>query len=557
MKNIAKLIALLALVLTSVAAQAQANITLYHMQDLPLNNQLNPAFQPKNGSIYIAIPAVPFLFAPTSLDVSVTGKNINYSNFLSTTPDYGSIVNGIDKFAVGQVNFSFSPISFGFMVKDMYFSLDVNVKTHVEGRVPGDMLDLIYYGNGDDRTLGKRLSMEGLGGTAYAYGELALGFSKEIAPLDLTVGGKVKYLQGAGYAQASLGKNSFIQTNANDYSITVGLDPELYVAGAPLNVPQGDFTLDSLADSKTDSYKWNSGNRGVAFDLGGTWNVARVLPQDWAKGMEVSLSLIDLGFINWKGNKVVKADDATDFTFEGMEFSSNEEDNENFTDALVDSVMNMAKVQSAGNASFRKWLEPTLYFGANYNFGALNENLKWLNAGALFGCRFGTYENLPLFAASVNTENLPVNVSLSGSYFDGKGNLGFGVVFGRRGCQFHIITDNILAGRYEKAQSVNLRMGMNVLVGKTREQRKEKWAAATQDVMAPGEALNPVQQQGAAGATVEGSAPVETRSNTAGDEAALKQGLKDEKTPGVSAEELIKRAMEEEAAEGDAVVKQQ
>ncbi|MDR1225285.1 MAG: DUF5723 family protein [Prevotellaceae bacterium] len=512
------------LLLVGARAQAQADITLYHMQDLPLNNRLNPAFQPKNGSIYIAIPAIPLLFAPTSIDVSVTGKNITYGNLLSKTPNYKSIVDGIGNYGVGQFNFGYTPISFGFMVKDMYFSLDVNVKTHVEGRVPKDMASLIYYGNGDDKTLGKKLSMNGLGGTGYAYAEIALGFSKEIDPLNLIVGGKLKYLQGGAYAQANLGKDSYIQTDKDNYYITVGIDPEMYLAGLPGSVPSGAVALDSVAngvDFDLGSYKFNTGNRGFAFDIGGTWNVGNVVDQPWAKNLDVSASLIDVGFINWKGNKIVKAKDATpSITFEGMDMNGGKD----FVNTLKDSIMSMTKVESAGDASFRKWLSPTLYFGANYHI------FKYLNAGALFGCRFDTYENLPLVAASINTQNLGVNASLSASYFDSKGNLGFGILFGRRGCQFHIITDNILAAvSYKNAQSVNLRMGMNVLVGKTREKRKEIAAAdKRQDAYEPsstqpGEALNPVQQEGTTGDKVEGSNAPEAITNEATTSAAPTQ----------------------------------
>jgi hypothetical protein len=554
MKNIAKLLPLLALLLGSAAAHAQADVTLYHMRDLPLSNRLNPAFQPKNGSIYIAIPVIPLLGAPTGLGVSATGKNITYQNLMSDKPNYGAIVSGIDKFAVGQFNFDYTPISFGFMVKDMYFSLDLSLKAHFEGRVPKGMIDLIYYGNGAESTLGKEMSLEGLGGTGYAYGELALGFSKEIAPLDLIVGGKLKYLQGGAYAQTSFGKNSYITTDPKSYHITAGIDPEMYMAGLPGSLPSGNVMLDSIVggiDFDLDSYVFKSDNRGFAIDLGGTWNVGNVVDQPWAKKLEVSASLIDLGFISWKGNKVVKAKDASDsFTFEGMNMNGGI----NFLNSLTDSVMNTAKVESAGNASFRKWLSPTLYVGASYHIA------KYLNAGMLLGCRFGTYENLPLVAASINTQSLPVNASLSASYFDGKGNLGFGIIFGRRACQFHIITDNILAANYQKTQAINLRMGMNVLVGKTRDKRKEA-AAAGGELLAPeavktGAPLNPVQQEGAAGTKVEsGDAPVQTTGNTKSDEELLKRALEEEKAEAgekqsePSAEELLKRAIEEEKAE--------
>ncbi len=454
------------LLLASLGAQAQLNPTLYHMKDLPLNNQLNPAFQPKNGSLYIGIPGLSSIYAEGLLrGDGLTAGNVYFK------PNYGAIAMGESPFGAGVGKVDLNLLNFGFMVKDMYFTFDVNLRTYFEGRVPKDVERLMWYGNGADETLGKTLSMEGVNVMGYGYGEVALGFSKEILKDQLTVGAKAKFLMGGAYAQAYLKNGSSIYTDPNNYNITAGFNPEAYIAGLPLDMPGGQFTLDSLKFS-TGNYQFKPENTGVAFDLGGSWDIP------WVKGLNVSASALNIGFINWKGTKVTAVNPNAKFTFDGFDMSENGKD---FANQLLDSLKQQTEVVSSAGTE-RKRLHPTIYAGANY------ELWKYLNVGALFGYQFGQFENLPMFALSANTQNFMVNLSASYSYFNSNHNVGVGVVFGRSGFQWHLIADNLLAINYESAQQLNFRMGFNVVVGKNKQERKAKMAkklSGNSDAMAP------------------------------------------------------------------------
>jgi len=520
MKNIAKYISILALLLAGVSSYAQVDITMYHMKDFPLNNQLNPAFQPKNGSIYLSFPIIPIL-GTTYHNTSIRGDGLNAGNFLSDKPSFSAIATDNSKFASVQTNiFSWSPISFGFMVKDMYLSLDLQPKIHVEGRIPRDLMLLAWYGNGHDKTIGRNLSLEGLGVEAYGYVELALGFSKELWKDELFVGGKLKYLQGLGYVQANLGKKSYIHTDKDNYNITVGINPEVYIGGLPINVSTNN--LDSVGAAISDglnNFSFSASNVGFAVDLGGSWNVPQV------EGLNVSASLLDLGFIRWHGATAKRVSNEPLPTFEGIDLS-----NGDFLDKLLDTTLIATKV-NVKSENFTKWLSPTLYMGANYHL------FKYLNAGALLGFKFNKYETLPFFALSANTQNLRVNSSVSFSYYDGKPNVGLGLLFGRRGAQFHLLSDNILAAaNYKKAQLVHFRMGVNFLLGKSRAKRT---GAGNQDALAPSvKASEPLID------VVPESSPIEeVKSDAAPTAEATRQSVD------LSKEDLLKRAMAEEKAE--------
>jgi hypothetical protein len=498
------------------------------MKDLPLNNRLNPSFQPLNGSLYVGFPGLTS-FSPSLM---LSGESFTLGNAY-LAPRYKAIAEGAGDFNALTFDYEHNFINVGFRIEDMYFSFDSKLRFSSDGRIPKDLVRLMWYGNGAPETLGKTLSLEGLGVSAIGYGEISLGFSKEVME-NLFVGAKVKYLQGVANVQAEFGEGSSFTTAEDTYKITVGLNPDIFLSGIPVTVPKGSFPISRLTDAGLGSYKFSAGNMGVAFDLGGSWD----LP--WVKRLNVSASALDLGFISWKGDRIKPIDPKAKIEFEGISLSNSAD----FTSGLLDSVQQKTSVESA-TASERRWLSPTVYVGANY------ELAKHLNAGALLGYRFSQYGSAPLAALSLNTQGFMVNASASYSYYNRNSNVGVGLLIGRKAIQWHIITDNLLAVRYKTAQNINLRMGFSFLFGKGRTKRSEP--------LAGGDAL--AEPTGISSDSV-GHAPADT---LAADTAAaplrhaaqdsVKQGKPAEaKTPKKpSRENLLKRAMQEEMAAGEAV----
>jgi hypothetical protein len=369
---------------------------------------------------------------------------------------------------------------------------------------------------------------------------------------NLFVGAKVKYLQGLAYMQAGLGEGSYFETDEDTYNISVGLRPEIYLSGIPVTAPQGEsLSLDSLINTGLGSYKFDAGNMGVGFDLGGSWDVP------WVKGLNVSASVLDLGFVNWSGHKVTPHDDLIEVSFEGLSLSGGKD----FTSGLLDSLQKRATVKSTGNVSQRVWLSPTVYVGASY------ELTKYLNAGALLGYRFSKYDNLPLAALSVNTQGFMVNGSVSYSYYNRNHNVGAGLLIGRKAMQWHIIADNLLAISYKTAQNVSVRTGISFLFGKGMAKRGEP--------LAGGDARNPtgagsesvdsasVRQPDTLGiapdtATAAIRLPKDSAQSMAKDTVKKAKpaaaSTKAKKTQAkLSREDLLKRAMQEEMESGDTV----
>ena len=429
--------------------QAQHNATMYFMRDLPLVNTLNPAFQPSAGSVYVGLPFISSVY----LDGGVTAQGATINNLFNPQANLRRIADGVGAYEGAFGSFELNLFNLGILVRDMYFTLDIVTKSHGLFSVPGEVIRMAWRGNAP--YIGQAVSLDGLGGKAEAYTEIALGFSKEVMRDKITVGGKVKGLLGHAYAEAYLGKKSFIYTDPDSWNITAGLAPDISIGGFSTNIPNGDFSRDTI---HFDSFKPIAGV-GAGVDVGFEIKNDKV---------SISGSILNLGAINWKNAS--RAEAAGSMTFRGIQNNGNGfESGEDIIAQVKDSLFNIGTLRGSKGDMVR-WIDPTIMFGVSYQ---LHEHFT---GGALAAMTISKYHSFPLFALSVNTQKFPINGSLSYSYSSSH-NLGMGVLFGQREKQLHIICDNMLAVAYRSTRHFNLRMGLNLLVGepKNTSERKKDW----------------------------------------------------------------------------------
>jgi hypothetical protein len=335
----------------------------------------------------------------------------------------------------------------------MYFTLDIAEKTRFEAGFPGDLLKLAWYGNAP--SMGQTISFSGLGAHLSSYAEIALGMSKEVVRNKITVGGKVKRLMGVALVDMNFGKAAFAYTNPNTWGVTVGATPEAYIAGVPSNVPSdGAFSYDT---TNIGPYKYN-GFSGTGWGVDAGFEIK-------GEHFTVSGSIVNLGGISWNSKHVMLQRVSYLQTFNGVQSAG---DVNNLT-SIVDSLK--GELFTGSDKKTLQWTSPTMSIGVSY---PLNNHVV---AGALAAITVGQYNTYPLLALSLNTRRYPINGSLSYSYGHSH-NLGMGVLFGRSEAQLHVICDNILAASYHTAQKVNLRVGLNLLVGGPRPtgDKKKTWS---------------------------------------------------------------------------------
>jgi len=413
------------------------------MHELPQSNYLNPSIQPE-CKIFIGIPAL------TSIYLNASNTGFSYHDLSRAINS-----NSIEQFSnsLKSVNFAtfelhLNLISVGIKYNEYYFSFNIAEKINSQVFYPKLLADLAF--NGNDQYAGETINTRGLGATAYHLREYSFGVAQEV-DWDYMWGLKGKLLFGK--ANIITKKSTFsLSTEENTYDL---LADWIYQVNTsfPLIVPNGnDVNINDIGVGEVDPVKYllNRKNLGFAFDFGFIYETDLLR---W------SGSIIDLGLIYWKSD-VNKLKTNGTFAFDGVNINDNLGPDE-FLEMIADSISNQLRVSSEKGSYFTS-LPTKLYLGATYE---LHQNL---NAGMLFRTEFFPRRPIASATVSLNTMRLKhFSGSVSYSIMNGSfNNIGLGLMLGKKSFNFHIISDNVLAFIWpNKAQTANIRIGMNLLFG--------------------------------------------------------------------------------------------
>jgi hypothetical protein len=228
------------------------------------------------------------------------------------------------------------------------------------------------------------------------------------------------------------------------------------------------FSLDFIddgnsAENTTDAVKYltNFSNLGVAFDFGVKY---QLLPS-----LEISASVIDLGFIRWKSN-AQRISHSSNFTWEGFNLSKIT-NQAGFDEgpylaplrSLLDSVDDILDF-NVEQTPFNTNIPTKIYLATSYQVSKIFE------AGLID--RLLIYDN-QISNALTLSGNLKLGTvfSLSAGYSimdNSYNNLSLGTALKIGPTQFYLLTDNILAINILSAQNFNFRFGMNLMFGKVK-----------------------------------------------------------------------------------------
>ncbi len=457
------------LMINSLSLFSINNATLYFMTDLATRNHLNPSFQPKRGKVYVGFP----LLSSLSLEYQITPPFIDYyapvkiDKAIRQFSQYESLFTSI----------SIPYLDFGVKHENYYFTFRVGFKGNMGMTLNSDLLKLSILGNGYFVDKDQPAYFQNTSEYHALYHEISFGCSRKFQDF-ITIGGNVKYLLGHSIGNIGLGNQSGLYTDKSTYQIDVKVIPEGYLA-IPDNIyklsEQKNVRLDSLLNStnafsailKNDTTQvqeiftaiGNIQGHGAALDLGFSLDLFS------EKQLNLSFSVLNLGFISWTEGYVIQPHNQNPPQLTLAEPSLQEVKNF-ITQAPVDLKKQNKVIKLSGE----------LYAGINYKI------INIINAGFLFGLQgFGTTYYAPSYSFSINTQNLPVNLSLSYTIKKNRyDHLGIGILFGRDNFQFHVIVENVLRSQnvllsntvnnptylLYKLQGIGLRVGMNFLFGK-------------------------------------------------------------------------------------------
>jgi hypothetical protein len=447
-------------------APAQNN-TLYLIPSVPQTNQLNPALKHK-CKIYISLPVI------SSIRQSTRNTGFGFHDAIHTGTgaqsdtwylDLDNIDRKLRRMNYALANADIDLLGVGFSYRDWYLTFGISNHASLQASYPHDIVSL-KDGNWDVISgTGIPVNLNNIGVNATAWNSIGVSASKEVTG-GLRAGVRLKYINGMANVNT---RKSKIELNTGSDPIT--LDAEVnYKVNSSLPVtlsfaPNGlvsSINFDPALHNLAGNYIFN-GNRGAAIDAGVVY--------DLDESTRLSASFTDLGFIWWKGN-VNDFTGSGKFVFKGIDldqYVSNPGQND-LLDALADSLKNAFQASTSSN-SYLTALPLNIYGGIT------RELLPNIKAGAMTWIEINGNHVRPSLTLSLNFT--PFNAfaaTISYTIMNNKFNqIGTALVFGNRGAQFYIVTDNIPV-RFTRdvstsfiwpynARMLTLRFGMNLFFG--------------------------------------------------------------------------------------------
>lgn len=193
-------------------------------------------------------------------------------------------IGGLKPFNNLRADVSEGILAFGIWKDSLqYHNFEINLRTHVSSSLPRDLFAFLKAGtNGETYDLAKTH----VGASAYV--EAAYGYSRKINDM-FRVGGRVKALVGIANADLEMKKATI--TISND-QLHVMTNAHIASSANMLSFPIDDEGYFSLSPEFTSNFK--PSGFGAAVDLG-----VSITP---VKGLEINVSMLDLGGIFWNYN---------------------------------------------------------------------------------------------------------------------------------------------------------------------------------------------------------------------------------------------------------------
>jgi hypothetical protein len=446
MKN--KFKGLLFSILLATSLFAQRNLTLRDLKT-PYTYRVNPAVSPEI-KMFIGLPMLGQQNVQITNRISSVNnlfvKNAQDSLVLNTTE---SFYNGMGKRTYIGVDVTNQILAFGFKVKNSYFNFDISNRLVSEVGFGSDLFKFVSQGNGGS-LLGQRAGFDGLGASLMSYIEYGLGYSREINP-NVSIGGRFKLL--SGLANLSGTNTSFgITTDSVNYNLT--FDGQADIKSANTLIFTDSAYMNNLDYMRLAKMAYNFSNFGMSFDLGATVKLSEKIT--------ANVSVIDLGFINWKTGVSNYSVDKFTYSFKGIDLNSLLSDSSDVAKEIVDSLTSIFNVGNS-TKSYSTGLPTKIYLGGSYQWN------NYISSGITFYNEFYNSSYRPgLVLSSTFSLRHWLGATLNyGIYSRSSANVGFGLRI--RG--FYVLTDNLVALlNYQAVKAASVCFGFNFVIGKPKSE---------------------------------------------------------------------------------------
>lgn len=429
--NVRKVI-VAATTLFTLGLEAQEDLTIYTLNNVQQALYVNPATK-LNHKANIGLPGISSVYFDLINNVFIPKYAFSVDGNGTTTINTETLIKKWKPRNYFGVNARVDLLSFGFTVKEQnYISFSVRENFFSRLTLPEGLLELPLLGNTNFEENGGLTDLSGLGNDLNYYRSWALGYQREYNN-KWRFGGSLKYLQGIANVHF---KRSDIQWQTDPDTYDYAFSGQIDVRTSGYDTTGADPTTQSIL---------NPGNHGFGVDLGAVYQLTDKI--------ELSASLIDLGFIRWKQNINSFRTEDIDLIYDGIDFTAA---------VLGDTTA------SAPEETFDEYLEDydayydkyttslltKLYLGGSYELYK-NEHFKGRANVLLQG---GLYHGKLLPSVTVGYTQDVYNflqASVNYSYVNRGNNIGFGLSANLFPVQLYVTVDNLLASRYTEIVDEN------------------------------------------------------------------------------------------------------
>lgn len=399
--------------LIALKCPAQQDLTLHGMTTIPQLKYTNPAFMPE-CKYYIGLPFI------SSWYFNFNNNGFVVSDLLKKRDDdsiYFDVDNMISKLsknnylsAARQIDY----LSAGMKKNDEHYFFNITRKDFIRFSYPKDLIILLFKGN--EAFIGKTANLEETGLHVSQYIEFGFGVAKNFNET-LIIGAKIKYLFGISNISTKK-SNISLYTAPGTYEITAKADVLLNTSGSVSN------KLNSVSGKKI--------NHGFSIDMEASYLINNKV--------NISASIIDLGFISWRENpKNYKIEDAS-FTFTGIDIFDFF-DTTNTSDpiqSVIDSLKTTFEIEESSNA-YNHTLIPRIYIGTSY---LLNDNsdLSLLIQSEYFNKTLYPSLTIGYNRKIIDKVAVSINYSILNRSYN---NIGLGFSMNLWPVQLYLVSDNI------------------------------------------------------------------------------------------------------------------
>ncbi|MBO5864429.1 MAG: hypothetical protein J6Q73_00050 [Bacteroidaceae bacterium] len=463
--NIKRVFVVVVLSVMVLDVSAQVLRTGYFLDGNLFRHRLNPALRGQRG--YFSLPVL------GGLNINAMG-NVGLSNFLYESP-YNSnelvtfmhssvsaddFLGNLESDNLVNMNLDITLLSMGFKAFGGYNTVDLTMRSQTGFSLPYDMFCFM-------KDMGREnYSFSDVNMRTRNFADLSFGHSRSINS-DLTIGARLKLLFGLAYANAGFDRMN-ISMSSDKWEIAAKGSADIALGGTFTHSEEKSVGDRKVVDGYDDISVGLQGF-GMGLDLGATYDLSNCV----TKGLVVSASLTDVGFIKW--NKAARGAISPENTYVfdgfsemGIHSDSKNESLEDQWETTRDELEDFFTLEDKGEGSVSSGIGAKLNLGVEYSMPFYDK----LSAGLLYTHCFDDLYSYNQTSLMISVSPLSVlDFALSGTFADYGTGFGAMATVHCRGFSFFIGTDCFIGKvgkQYIPLENMNasVSFGINIAFGK-------------------------------------------------------------------------------------------